>query len=127
MFRCLLFPTLFLQIGVSHNRLSQKPIIRLFNDWPDCNTGAPLENMTKMSYETYQDALPKANPVPNAWAPFTSKIDWEIAMWARLRGLSSTVEGCRGSQVGKRVWESLFSVPACPPHPTPPPLPFSLF
>jgi len=37
-----------------------------------------------------QDALPKANAVPNVWAPFASKIDWEIAMWAKLRGPSST-------------------------------------
>lgn len=74
----------------SHNRLSQKPIIRLFNDRPDRNAGAPLENLTKTSYETYQDALPKANAVPNVWAPFASKIDWEIARWAKLRGPSST-------------------------------------
>ena len=46
--------------------------------------------MTKTSYETYQDALPKANSVPNIWEPFASKIDWEIAMWAKLRGPSST-------------------------------------
>jgi len=51
----------------SHNQLSQKPIIWLFNDHPDRNTGAPLENPTKMSYETYQDALLKANAVPNVW------------------------------------------------------------
>ena len=74
----------------SHNRLSRKPTIRLFNDRPDRNAGAPLENVTKTSYETYQDALPKANAVPNVWAPFASKIDWEIAMWAKLRGPSST-------------------------------------
>jgi hypothetical protein len=74
----------------SHNQLSQKPIIQLFNDHPDCNAGAPLENLTKMSYKTYQDALPKANAVPNIWAPFASKIDWEIARWVKLRGPSST-------------------------------------
>ena len=74
----------------SHNRLTRKPTIWLFNDRPDRNAGAPLEDMTKTSYETYQDALPKANSVPNIWAPFASKIDWEIAMWAKLRGPSST-------------------------------------
>ena len=55
------------------------------------NTGAPLENTTKTSYETYQDALLKANAVPDVWAPFASKIDWEIAMWVKLRGPSLTV------------------------------------
>jgi hypothetical protein len=86
----------------SHNRLSQKPSIRLFNDRPSRNAGAPLANMNRTSYETYQDALPKANTVPNIWAPFASKIDWEIARWAKLRGPSSTalsellrVEGVR--------------------------------
>ena len=74
----------------SHNRLTWKPTIQLFNDHPDHNAGAPLEDMTKTSYETYQDALPKVNSVPNIWAPFASKIDWEIAMWAKLRGPSST-------------------------------------
>ena len=74
----------------SHNRLSQKPVIRLFNDRPDRNAGAPLANQTKTSYETYQDALPNANAIPNVWALFASKIDWEIARWAKLRGPSST-------------------------------------
>jgi len=74
----------------SHNRLSWKLTIQLFNDRPDHNAGAPLENATKTSYETYQDALPKANAIPNIWAPFASKIDWEIARWAKLRGPSST-------------------------------------
>ena len=49
-----------------------------------------MEDTTKTSYKTYQDALPKANTVPNVWAPFASKIDWEIAMWVKLRGPSST-------------------------------------
>jgi hypothetical protein len=74
----------------SHSRLTQKPVIRLFNDRPDRNAGAPLPNQTKTSYETYQDALPNSNTVPNVWAPFASKIDWEVARWAKLRGPGST-------------------------------------
>ena len=54
----------------SHNCLSQKPVIQLFNDHPDRNAGDPLANKTKTSYETYQDALPKANAIPNVWVPF---------------------------------------------------------
>jgi hypothetical protein len=73
----------------SHSRLTQKPVIRLFNDRPDRNAGAPLPNQTKTSYETYQDALPNSNAVPNVWAPFASKIDWEVARWAKLRGPGS--------------------------------------
>jgi hypothetical protein len=74
----------------SHNRLVQKPVIRLFNDRADRNAGAPLPNQTKTSYETYHHALANSNAVPNVWAPFTSKIDWEIAKWAKLRGPGST-------------------------------------
>jgi hypothetical protein len=74
----------------SHSRLTQKPVIRLFNDRPDRNAGAPLPNQTKTGYETYQDALPNSNAVPNVWAPFASKIDWEVARWAKLRGPGST-------------------------------------
>jgi hypothetical protein len=86
----------------SYNRLSKKPTIRLFNDRPGRNAGAPLIGVNKTSYETYQDALLKDDAVPNVWAPFASKIDWEIARWAKLRGPSSTalsellrVEGVR--------------------------------
>jgi hypothetical protein len=75
----------------SHNRLSQRPASnRLFNDRPDHNAGAPLPNQTKTTYEAYRDALSNANAVPNVWAPFSSKIDWEIARWAKLRGPGST-------------------------------------
>ena len=44
----------------------------------------------KTQQKTHQDALLKANFVPNIWAPFAPKADWEIAMWAKIRGPSST-------------------------------------
>ena len=44
----------------------------------------------KTQQKTHQDALLKANFVPNIWAPFAPKADCEIAMWAKIRGPSST-------------------------------------
>lgn len=26
----------------------------------------------------------------NSWAPFDSRLDWEVAKWAKLRGIGST-------------------------------------
>ena len=43
----------------------------------------------------------------NPFSPFSSKIDWEIAHWAKTRGPSSTsftelmsIEGVRGMELG---------------------------
>ena len=36
--------------------------------------------------DTYQDNAPAGNP----FAPFLSKLDWEVARWAKLRGPGST-------------------------------------
>ena len=36
--------------------------------------------------DTYQDNAPPGNP----FAPFLSKLDWEVARWAKLRGPGST-------------------------------------
>ncbi|KAF8881923.1 hypothetical protein BD779DRAFT_1675255 [Infundibulicybe gibba] len=50
--------------------------------------GEPLGRRTKGSgYEGYREALAED---ANLWAPFTSKLDWELARWAKLRGPGST-------------------------------------
>ncbi|KAJ7125731.1 hypothetical protein C8R46DRAFT_1250545 [Mycena filopes] len=55
------------------------------------------------SEETYGSSLSDAAS-ENPYAPFKSKVDWEIARWAKLRGAGSTafsdllgIEGVRGS------------------------------
>ena len=70
----------------------------------------------------YQDALPKANAVPNVWVPFASKIDWEIARWAKLRGPSSPalskllrVEGVGGLSPALARFDANFSA-SCTTH-----------
>lgn len=52
---------------------------------------APLKGKTiKHGYQLYQDDLHARADAGNPWAPFNSKIDWEIAHWAKLRGPGST-------------------------------------
>ncbi|KAJ7140543.1 hypothetical protein C8R43DRAFT_954828 [Mycena crocata] len=48
--------------------------------------GAPLRQ-GEPGYERYKANL--GDPA-NAWAPFASKLDWEMAQWAKLRGPGST-------------------------------------
>lgn len=42
-----------------------------------------------LTYAQYSQDL-QAEGVPCEWAPFSSRVDWEIARWAKLRGPSST-------------------------------------
>ncbi|KAJ3792701.1 hypothetical protein GGU11DRAFT_818959 [Lentinula aff. detonsa] len=57
--------------------------------YPDPCAGALIEFQGEIvdEYSQYSHNL-KAGL--NAWAPFGSKIEWEIARWAKLRGTSST-------------------------------------
>ena len=57
--------------------------------------GKPLEAewpepQMKHVYKVYQDHLQLGGSETNAWAPFKSKMDWEIAHWAKLHGPGST-------------------------------------
>ncbi|KAI0039298.1 hypothetical protein FA95DRAFT_1504352 [Auriscalpium vulgare] len=51
--------------------------------------GAPLAHDAAGTYEAYNDALAGHDPA-NLWAPFRSKLEWEIARWAKMRGPTST-------------------------------------
>jgi hypothetical protein len=51
------------------------------------NAGAPIAQMDTNGYQAYQVQL--ENP-ESCWSPFISKMDWEIAQWAKLRGPGST-------------------------------------
>lgn len=41
-----------------------------------------------MPMQEYENAL--GGPSRNPYSPFTSRIDWELAKWAKLRGPSAT-------------------------------------
>ncbi|KAI0038057.1 hypothetical protein FA95DRAFT_1506102 [Auriscalpium vulgare] len=53
--------------------------------------GAPVpqDGHAPGAYDVYRDRLGPTDPA-NVWAPFASKLDWEIAKWAKMRGPSST-------------------------------------
>jgi hypothetical protein len=48
--------------------------------------GAPIEKRDLPTNHRYQHVVYNAD---NIYAPFTSKLDWEIAQWGKMRGSSS--------------------------------------
>lgn len=65
---------------------TRDPIIHRYSDiYPDSKPGRVDSRNTAAGVSA--DAKSAAG---NPYAPFTSKIDWEIARWAKLRGLGST-------------------------------------
>jgi hypothetical protein len=53
--------------------------------------GAPLDNIPQLKrseYTNYSAAV--EGSAANPWAPFNSQMDWEVAHWAKVRGLGST-------------------------------------
>lgn len=49
--------------------------------------GSPLDTHDITDHDHYQNMLSDKD---NIYAPFSSKMDWEVARWAKLRGLGST-------------------------------------
>lgn len=72
--------------------------------YPSPTAGKPVHASSESAgYQGYKAQL-GTGPTTNVYAPFVSKIDWETAEWAKLRGVGSTavsdlfsVEGVRGS------------------------------
>ncbi|KAJ7222751.1 hypothetical protein B0H12DRAFT_1078209 [Mycena haematopus] len=64
-----------------------KPIIERY---PSPLAGKPITQQTgQTAEEQYRSSLLGSTP-DNPYAPFTSKMDWEVAKWAKLRGSGST-------------------------------------
>ena len=65
-----------------------KPTVRVrYTDkYPNARAGQPLSREETRD-SGYASALGGGD---NPWAPFNSKKDWEIARWAKLRGMGST-------------------------------------
>ncbi|KAI0048603.1 hypothetical protein FA95DRAFT_1490591 [Auriscalpium vulgare] len=51
--------------------------------------GAPIGQQALGTYNVHREHLPPHDPL-NEWAPFNSKLEWEIARWAKLRGPTAT-------------------------------------
>ncbi|KAF8500501.1 hypothetical protein F5888DRAFT_1793628 [Russula emetica] len=61
------------------------PVVEAF---PSAKAGAPIANIQALPrYNSYRTCLKDPD---NPWAPFLSQLDWEVAHWAKVCGLSST-------------------------------------
>lgn len=57
--------------------------------FPSNHAGAPIQRGRERSaYEQFQGRIDAVNA--NPYAPFASRIDWEVARWAKMRGPGST-------------------------------------
>lgn len=64
----------------------QEPIVVKY---PCRRAGQPVDLTQQPSNSTYGTQLGSSN-TNNIYAPFASKMDWEMARWAKLQGISST-------------------------------------
>jgi hypothetical protein len=72
---------------IIENALRQQIVVDRF---PLASAGAPIPNHLPIHNSSQQyDTHFRLDP-SNPYAPFTSKLDWEVARWAKLRGPSST-------------------------------------
>ncbi|KAJ7639595.1 hypothetical protein B0H17DRAFT_1216800 [Mycena rosella] len=83
------------------DRFHHAPIIETF---PGGLAGKPTSAAREQSSEKAYESSLSDSTASNPYAPFTSKMDWEVARWAKLRGAGSTafsdllnVEGVRNS------------------------------
>jgi hypothetical protein len=71
-------------------------ILPVIENFPLPIAGAPVHQGTSQTSDAiYQENIKKLNPdsassSQNIYTPFASKMDWEVAQWAKLRGASST-------------------------------------
>ncbi|KAJ7707896.1 hypothetical protein B0H16DRAFT_1746444 [Mycena metata] len=70
----------------AEDKFHHKPIIEKY---PGRLAGRPISVPSPSSEESYGSALGNSAQ-ENPYAPFKSKVDWEIAKWAKLRGAGST-------------------------------------
>ncbi|KAI0702091.1 hypothetical protein C8Q76DRAFT_802383 [Earliella scabrosa] len=57
--------------------------------FPGPHAGSPInQSRVRSSYEVYEAAVDASGT--NPYAPFASRLDWEVAKWAKMRGPGST-------------------------------------
>ena len=81
--------------------------------FPLVTAGAPLAGSDHgpSSFEVYQQSI----GCNNNYAPFRSKLDWDIAQWAKMHGPSSSaiskllgIEGVRQHLLSSQLWITLY-------------------
>ncbi|KAI0069666.1 hypothetical protein K474DRAFT_1632668, partial [Panus rudis PR-1116 ss-1] len=74
----------------NRTRVEQALRGQLFSmSYPSIEAGSPIpeQELQEAGYAFYAS---KSGGIENPYAPFKSKLDWEVARWAKLRGPSST-------------------------------------
>lgn len=72
----------------AEDRFHHKPIVQKY---PSDLAGKPISAARVPHAEKmYESTLIGSTSPTNPYAPFTSKLDWEVAKWAKLRGSGST-------------------------------------
>ena len=62
------------------------PVVEAF---PLAKAGSPIANIQALpGYDSYTTYL--KNSDSNPWYPFSSRLDWEVAYWAKCCGLNVT-------------------------------------
>jgi hypothetical protein len=85
-------PLPYANIRSSDNTSASSPFVVKF---PSSSAGAPISHHGRHAHESYRESIRSqssaaASDASNMYAPFASKLDWEIAQWAKLRGPGST-------------------------------------
>lgn len=78
-----------LSIPFSDTPTYEAPVNKYFSvkfPWP--RDGATTTE-PHLPYEGYTRDLSAENGIQNEWAPFSSRIEWELARWVKFRGLSA--------------------------------------
>jgi hypothetical protein len=70
----------------AEGKLWSKPFI---SEFPSARAGEWVEEERRSGYEGYKETL-GSDATDNLYTPFNSKMDWEFARWAKLRGVGST-------------------------------------
>lgn len=74
--------------SADHNHLRQPPThVEHFGGHAGTPVSSPTVG-TATGYAAYSQKVDETQA--NPWAPFTSRVDWEVARWAKLRGSGST-------------------------------------
>lgn len=78
------------QAQAQNNRLQRERVVHKFTAG---NAGAPIQDLSAVhlgSQQTYQVSLGGEHDDMNPYAPFGSKLEWELGKWAKLRGPGET-------------------------------------
>lgn len=100
----------------AENRFRIAPqYVERFNDSKGRIAGRPIETQAASgsAHTVYKEQVLGLGGATNVWAPFNSKMEWEVSRWAKMRGAGSTafsellaIEGVRNNhfQLCLTVW-----------------------